>query len=189
MKNVNILEIVILGLLVIVFMIFLTSMMEGWAHEGDHSREIIGTQKLKDVNPTFVSLLTEMGVIFNFRIIEGCRTKAQEEKDVITGHSQTSHSLHLVGKDGTCNAVDILFLNEHHKGSLDKTQAIHFTSLLQGYALAKGYLVLSGVSWNHCFDTSKTKFLDAFHLSFHGTLPHFPGADKLCEDIKQIKAI
>lgn len=69
----------------------------------------IEEKRLAGVHPDLVKVIRKAKELGGrFRVAEGLRSLAQQERDVAAGVSSTLHSRHLASKDGLARAMDVL---------------------------------------------------------------------------------
>ena len=94
-------------------------------------------------------------------VIQGIRTKEQQEELVRTGKSKTMNSKHLDQGDGYSHAVDIMAYpiqwDNWNRNYL-------FAGFVKGVAASMGVKLRIGADWDGDFDTSDQSFHDAPHF-------------------------
>ena len=117
--------------------------------------------KLKTCHPDIQKVMNEVIKHVDCTIIEGIRTKEQQEEYVRTGKSKTMDSKHLRQADGYSHAVDVMaypiIWDDWKRNS-------YFAGFVMGTAKSMGIDLRSGIDWDSDFDISEHSFLDAPHL-------------------------
>lgn len=98
-------------------------------------------ERLYGVKPQLVAIVLGAGVVTDFTVIEGLRTRDQQAENVIKGVSQTMNSLHLTG-----DAVDLGVLK---KGTLtwDFPEYKKLADVMKAVALRHGVAIKWGGDW------------------------------------------
>ncbi len=132
---------------------------------------------LAGVHPRLVQLLTEITEHFDCTILDGVRTLAQQEQNVLKGLSKTLASKHLPQDDGLAHAVDVAPTPQQWDNSppshLTKyeVECIAFLFYTKGYAKAQGLDVRIGADWNGNNLWTDNTFNDLDHIELSHSEP------------------
>lgn len=118
-------------------------------------------EKLSTCHPDIQKVFNEAIKHFDITIIEGIRTKEQQEEYVRTGKSKTMNSKHLAQSDGYSHAVDAAPFPLDWN---DRERFIFFAGKILGIAKALGVNLVSGIDWNDDGSIKDTSFFDAPHF-------------------------
>ena len=118
-------------------------------------------EKLKTCHPDIQKVMTEVIKHVDCTIIEGVRTKEQQEEYVRTGKSKTMDSKHLPQPDGYSHAVDVMACPIKWE---DWKRNSYFAGFVMATAKSMGIDLRSGIDWDSDFDISEHSFLDAPHF-------------------------
>lgn len=117
--------------------------------------------KLETCHPDIQKLMKEAIKYVDLTIIEGVRTKEQQEEYVRTGRSKTMNSKHLKQPDGYSHAIDVMAYPIKWG---DWKRNAYVAGFLMGLANQMGIKLRSGIDWDKDFDVSEHNFLDAPHF-------------------------
>lgn len=118
-------------------------------------------EKLATCHPDIQKVFNEVIKHVDCTVIEGIRTKEQQEEYVRTGKSKTMNSKHLPQADGYSHAIDIMAYPI--KWEQWKRNA-YFAGFVIGIAKSMGVELVSGIDWDSDFDIEEHSFLDAPHF-------------------------
>jgi peptidoglycan L-alanyl-D-glutamate endopeptidase CwlK len=118
-------------------------------------------EKLNTCHPDLQRLFNEAIKHVDITIIDGVRTKEQQEEYVKTGKSKTMNSKHLKQADGYSHAVDAMpFPIDWNNTSRNYL----FAGFIKGLAVSMGINIRMGADWDGDFDTKDQTFHDVPHF-------------------------
>jgi peptidoglycan L-alanyl-D-glutamate endopeptidase CwlK len=118
--------------------------------------------RLKTCHPLIQKLFNKVITFYDCVIVQGVRTKEEQNKDFADGKSKLQWPESQHNKNPS-HAVDAApFIN----GTLtwDSKQCIHFAGFVQGVAADLGIPIRWGGSWSEDNNLSKNKFNDFVHF-------------------------
>jgi peptidoglycan L-alanyl-D-glutamate endopeptidase CwlK len=117
--------------------------------------------KLNTCHPDIQRLFNEAIKYVDIAIIDGVRTKEQQEEYVKTGKSKTMDSKHIKQPDGYSHAVDAMpFPIDWNNTSRNYL----FAGFIKGLAVSMGINIRMGADWDGDFDTKDQTFNDIPHF-------------------------
>ena len=118
-------------------------------------------ERLNTCHPDLQRLFNEAIKHVDITIIDGVRTKEQQEEYVKTGKSKTMNSKHLKQADGYSHAVDAMpFPIDWNNTSRNYL----FAGFIKGLAVSMGINIRMGADWDGDFDTKDQTFNDVPHF-------------------------
>jgi len=118
-------------------------------------------EKLETCHPDIQKICNELIKIMDVTVLEGIRTKEQQEEYVRTGMSQTMDSRHLDQGDGYSHAVD---LAPYPIDWSDRERFIYMQGMIRGIAQQLGIEVRSGIDWDSDGQLKDHSFFDGPHF-------------------------
>lgn len=125
---------------------------------------------LQGIHPDIIRVLRKAIERYDFGVLNGLRTEAQEAADVAAGLSQTMHSMHLQQADGYGHAADIAPYPEnwndpsHVKLSQFEVDQIFLGAFVLGVAHALGIELRYGGNWSGSGRSIAAGFKDLDHV-------------------------
>lgn len=117
--------------------------------------------KLNTCHPDLQRLFNEAIKHVDIAIIDGVRTKEQQEEYVKTGKSKTMDSKHIKQPDGYSHAVDAMpFPIDWNNTSRNYL----FAGFIKGLAVSMGINIRMGADWDGDFETKDQTFNDTPHF-------------------------
>lgn len=117
--------------------------------------------KLNTCHPDLQRLFNEAIKHVDIAIIDGVRTKEQQEEYVKTGKSKTMDSKHIKQPDGYSHAVDAM----PFPIDWDNTSRNYlFAGFIKGLAVSMGINIRMGADWDGDFETKDQTFNDTPHF-------------------------
>ena len=117
--------------------------------------------KLNTCHPDIVKICNELIKMMDVTVLEGVRTKEQQEEYVRTGKSKTLNSKHLKQADGYSHAVD---LAPYPIDWNDGQRFAYMQGMIRGIAQQLGIKVRSGIDWDVDGETKDHTFFDGPHF-------------------------
>lgn len=123
--------------------------------------------KLATCHPDIQKIYNEAIKLIDLTILEGVRTKEQQEEYVRTGKSKTMHSKHLKQIDGTSHAVDAA---PYPINWSNRERFAYYQGIIRGLAHmmhAHGeieHVTRSGIDWDSDGELTDHSFFDGPHV-------------------------
>lgn len=117
--------------------------------------------KLATCHPNIQKICNELIKIMDVTVLEGVRTKEQQEEYVRTGKSKTMNSKHLKQQDGYSHAVDLV---PYPIDWSDTKRFAYMQGMVRGIALQLGIEVRSGIDWDSDGQLKDHTFFDGPHF-------------------------
>jgi len=118
-------------------------------------------EKLATCHPDIQKICNELIKIMDVTVLEGIRTKEQQEEYVRTGKSKTMNSRHLDQGDGYSHAVD---LAPYPIDWNDRERVVYMQGMIRGIAQQLGIEVRSGIDWDSDGQVKDHTFFDGPHF-------------------------
>lgn len=131
---------------------------------------------LSECHPDLQKLFEEVIKHFDCSIIDGKRSKEEQQKNVEKGVSKTFDSKHLEQEDGKSHAVDVMPYpfdwNKIQKGldaakladkELQVCRSYYFAGFVKGIATMMGISIRQGVDWDGDTLVGDHSFIDLPH--------------------------
>ena len=117
--------------------------------------------RLETCHPDIQKICNELIKIMDVTVLEGVRTKEQQEEYVRTGKSKTMNSKHLEQGDGYSHAVDLApFPIDWNY----RERFVYMQGMIRGIALQLGIEVRSGIDWDSDGQVKDHTFFDGPHF-------------------------
>jgi len=118
-------------------------------------------ERLETCHPDIQKICKELIKIMDVTVLEGVRTKEQQEEYVRTGKSKTMNSKHLKQADGYSHAVDLAPFPIDWK---DAERFAYMQGMVRGIALQMGIEIRSGIDWDSDGQVKDHTFFDGPHF-------------------------
>lgn len=118
-------------------------------------------EKLNTCHPDIQKICHELIKIMDVTVLEGVRTKEQQEEYVRKGMSKTMNSKHLKQADGYSHAVD---LAPYPIDWNDRERFAYMQGMVRGIALQLGVNIRSGIDWDSDGQIKDHTFFDGPHF-------------------------
>lgn len=118
-------------------------------------------EKLNTCHPDLQRLFNEAIKHVDITIVDGVRTKEQQEEYVKTGKSKTINSKHIKQPDGYSHAVDAVPSPIDWENT---SRNYLFAGFIKGLAISMGIDIRMGADWDGDFDTKDQTFNDTPHF-------------------------
>ncbi len=119
---------------------------------------------LSEAHPKLQKVFYEVIKHWDCTIIDGKRTRTEQEKNVARGVSKTMHSKHLEQEDGFSHAVDVGPYPVNWNDPVYAFECRFFAGFVLGIATSMGIKLRYGGDWDSDKDLNDQTFNDLVHF-------------------------